>query len=183
MTKAKILFLFLLAGVLTGPVLAHASTEVSPTFFYTTDSEFSVTPKVSFALNEQPWLYIHIPGQFDGMTDWRPIVNSAWFYLPDGFFTLSSLRATKGDTGATNTVRDFWLTPGNWNDIKAPGIWGILGNYIYLTPPYGSVNKQFGSSSTFFSVTTVTPEPVSSSLFLFGVGALAVKKLRSKKKS
>jgi len=133
---------------------------------FTTDSYGSTTPKTSFGWNETPWLYVKL-------TSAALNVTSSWWLNP----SLNPL-ASVIESGARD---EFWLTPvdqyGNsiWDSIKALGTWTINAEAHFATIP---MDKNTGST-----IFTVTPEPVSSALFLIGGAALAGSKLyRSNRK-
>ena len=125
---------------------------------YTVDSNGSTTPKNVYSLSETPWLFLEIPGQgfnFKG---------AKWF---DPSFDLRSINAMVSFSSQN------WFTPFNWNSIKEPGVWTVVAGYI---DPFPALTRGIGVAKF-----TVTPEPVSSGLFLLGAAALAAKRFRRKR--
>ena len=124
---------------------------------FMTDANGSTTPKTNFGWNETPWLYVKLSEIAESIT-------SAWWTDPNG---------NKYKIFDAFSTDDIWLSPLNWSTIKKLGEWTITA-VSHLDS--GTVNQ--GRLSF-----TVTPEPVSSLLFILGGGALAGTKLmRSRKK-
>jgi len=126
---------------------------------YTVGSEGSTTPKDSFDWDEQPWLYLELPS-----SNWN--VTGSWWKDPDG---------TPYFTGSLPTTSDkIWLSLDNWFTVREVGQWNVSAVYFYANPedPVGGGFAKF----------TVTPEPVSSILFLVGGASLAATRLRRRKK-
>ena len=127
---------------------------------YTTGTYGGTDIKTTFGWDEKPWLYLKLPTSADSTN----IIGSAWT-SPSG--VISSV----GDTLSGRTI---WLGFDTWNSIRTAGLWNVTANYSgYLGGPSGSGTTTF----------TVTPEPVSMILFLFGGAALAAAYRKKKAKS
>lgn len=113
---------------------------------YMTNAEGSTTQVDVFGRNEQPWLYLKAP-ESDPADQLR--VDWSWWHSPD-----QGISQSFGTT--TDTVA--WLTLDAWDSAKRLGGWDVYAAYFYT-------GGEKGGGSTNF---TVTPEPVSSVLFLLG---------------
>ena len=154
----KIMNKALLAGVVVfGIFLSINSAFAAIDSFYTTDSNGSSTPKSTFNLNETPWLYVKL-------SDTLRHITSTWWNDPNG----NSYDASLPGSNATPQ----WLTLSDWNTVKTPGKWNVNGSLFYKNGVCETAETNF----------TVTPEPISTTLFLLGSGALAVGQYRRKKK-
>lgn len=149
----NLVFGFALLFLTTAPAFAALDYDL----LYTVDSFGSTTPKATFNLDEQPWLYAKLPlatGLHADVSLWTdPFLNT---YGTASFF-------------GTNEV---WTTLSDWSSVVTPGVWGISSAFVYPFPTPAS-----GGGATRF---TVTPEPISASLFLIGGGALAAFRVRKK---
>ena len=125
---------------------------------YMTDADGSTTPKDSFGWDEQPWLYLRLlePGFNLTLSFWKNPDNKKYFDID------------------VDWDQDIWHTLKYWDDIKELGEWHV--SAMYFQP--GS-NDWIGRGSADF---TVTPEPVSSVLFLVGGISLAATRLKRRKK-
>jgi len=123
---------------------------------YTVGFNGSTTLEDSFDWNEQPWLYLDLP--YSGLTYtiswWNPDGTDTYY---DNFILLS---------GSSDKV---WHTLDDWLDKRQLGYWNVRADY---SSHYGA-----GSGETGF---TVTPEPVSSALFLIGGVSLAAFRYRKR---
>jgi hypothetical protein len=112
------------------------------TFIRVVGSAFSTTEKTVFAPSETPFLYVKLPAAGNS------VVNSFW----------------SGPQGSLDFTRNFsngderWLSPSGWNTPADAGEWEIGANYFFPSGASGSGSVNF----------TVTPEPVSTALFLAG---------------
>lgn len=128
---------------------------------YTVGSGGSTTLKDSFGWNEHPWLYLDLP-------------SSAWAYTVS-WWNPNGTSLFYSDFAVTDGVDQVWHTLNNWSAPGGPrqlGLWDIGADYS-IAPGYRS------TGSTGF---TVTPEPLSSVLFLIGGISLAAARLRRRKK-
>lgn len=119
---------------------------------YMTDDDGSFIKKNNFGWNEQPWLYLLLPKA--GLST----VNS-WWEDPNKEYHLVTAVIEEYDD-------EIWLNLANWNTIKKLGEWNVRASYFYAT-------GEIGAGSTRF---TVTPEPISSVLFLIGGAALVTRR-------
>lgn len=132
------------------------------TEIYTTGSNGGTAPKSTFGWNETPWLYLKLPNP--GLN-----VSSAWWQSPNSKYYFTSTEP--------NNNQERWLTLNNWNDVKSSGPWSIDASYFYANNP----NNPIGNGKTTF---VVSPEPISSILFLVGGAALiGSRKFRKKRKA
>lgn len=127
---------------------------------YMTDHYGGTDERSTFGWDDKPWLYLKLPAA--GVAE----TNSTWTD-PLGADSLT-------DENVSGLI-EVWLGFDNWNEIRRAGLWHVNATYdfLYTSDPSGS------GACTF----TVTPEPVSSVLFLLGAGVLgAGLKKRSGKK-
>ncbi len=151
MVVSLALALFILAAV---AVDAFAAFEE----LHMVGSEGSVVSKETFGWDETPWLYLKLPYAGFNVTGswWQDPLNKCSF---------------EGSDPSISPVQ--WLSLSSWDTVKKLGNWSV--NAIYF---YGGGNFESGAGSTGFAV---TPEPVSTILFLTGGMILAVRKLRRKR--
>jgi hypothetical protein len=160
----KTLLIIAVLAIATTWFGANAFASVQPSFeqIYMTDAAGSHTPKAgtipSFGWAETPYLYVKL-----GMGGLSNVIFSLFYQDPQ-----NSTQATP----AMQSGDEYWFSPANWNNtgVKNLGAWKAdlgahyPGGYLY-------------DSQSF----TVTPEPVSSALFLLGGGALALYRYKRKK--
>jgi hypothetical protein len=145
---------------------------------YPTAGPGDVTPKTVFALSETPYIYMHLP-------DPGPVVDPE----VDNVGNLSGLRWISPSSGSFFNVNasainaETWFsldtgflpggTPTTWDAVKELGEWNVTGGFFYTGGPADFAETSF----------TVTPEPVSSVLFVSGGLALlaGLRKRRSRK--
>lgn len=160
----KKLILGLTIFLLFTTILANtASAKKSVVHFdaiYTTDAYRSTTPKTIFGWDETPWLYLRLPETSFNFT-------RAWWESPTGDRYL---------TGSIGYDQDIWLTLGNhWYEVRELGDWDITARFIQKELCSRPI---CGRGSTSF---TVTPEPISSILFIVGSATLAIRRYLTKK--
>ena len=170
----KILIAVFASLVISSPV--NAAVEVDPISFYTVADSVSTALKNTFVLGETPWLYVHIPDQYNGNSNWTPIVASLWNH--GWTFGFDQVTGAKGD-------REFHLSLDNWGNKEKLGTWTINGGYAYWND--NCLIRQYGDERTTFTVVaqgpgTVTPEPISMALFGLGAGVLGLAGARRKRK-
>jgi hypothetical protein len=155
MKKASVFILGIISLLLAVSQPAYA---VQDTFYmYMTNADGSYATQTTFSPTETPYLYIHSAFYTDQ-------VMASFWNDPAG--------TTNTANFGPSTTRDKWLTL-DWNTVaKTPGQWTVNG-YNFDN------NFNLASGSTRFSI---TPEPISSTLFLLGAGALAAR-LRRKQKA
>src|SRR3989338_5646677 len=127
---------------------------------YTVDNNGSTTLQNVYSMSQTPWLYLALPNQ--------------GFHFDVAIWTDPN-NVLAAQTFGPSTSSQVWFSPFNWNSIKQPGVWTIAASYLYPFPTPSSGN---GVTSL-----TVTPEPVSSGLFLLGGAALAAAGIRKKLKA
>lgn len=128
--------------------------------------------KDSFQEDETPWLYLRLKDSVNQVTgDW-------WFWNKGNQERLLSFDTTdlskslwdKRESGNSDGTKNLWLTRLDIEDVTASDKWWKINNVHSSNPKGGGAVKYH-----------VTPEPISSALFLLGAGALAgVRKLRGK---
>lgn len=154
--------LILSAGIYSAKEAAviHAGEEPAGPIYiepdmYTAKNQYG--PRVStFDLNATPWLYLieEKPGNNSTSFLWQNTTNNDIYNF------------TKNANGATwYNFNDF-----NWGTIKAKGDWNITATYTKSGDTY-TQNHSF----------TVTPEPISSILFLLGGAGLALRQYKKRK--
>ena len=159
--------LFMALAVLVFSLVLVSGTAFAKTYnittVYTVDSYGSTTLQDTYAWDEVPWLYFELPTNAGS----NMIVASSSWYDESGDLQYSiSNDYSKGTT-------QIWQTPGNnWNPLL--GDWSVTASYTAKGP------KTNGTGATSF---TVTPEPISSILFLTGGATLGFRRFRKKRMS
>lgn len=138
------------------PILSFA--DIPDTDLYTVGSDGSTIQKTTFGLDETPWLYMHLPDLGGSLA-----AEATWWTAPDS----SSYYAGTAPSGN----QDVWITPSGWDSVKQTGTWNI--DALYFT----SAGKLESGQANF----TVTPEPVSVTLFLLGAGGMLLQRSKRKK--
>lgn len=160
LTLAAIVFGF---GLFTAS--AHAGSFDGYENFYPVDSNGSTTAKYAFDINDPaPWVYLKLSEKFNPQTD--VTLSSANWISPSG-----NLLYAPNPAFYSNSLEQ-WIQLPDWNSFKETGLWYLNAVSIYSNP--------FKGVNTGFSAFVVTPEPISSSLFLIGGGALAAFRIRRK---
>lgn len=129
------------------------------------DSYSSTTEQNMFGLDETPWLYLKLPeSKFTGpLADLN--LTFSFFQGPENtkYFT----------SGGLSLKRENWLSLSSWDSIPNSakvGDWDVYANFVGFAG--------IGAGTTKF---TVTPEPISMILFLFGGMPLVASLYRKKK--
>ncbi len=131
----------------------------------TTHQPTTGTPAVAtYNWDQSPWLYFTIPSLAKTYT------VSWWNYAGDNITDVSE--NAKGATALWHGFMNF----SDWAAIRKDGDWTVRADYSYASGGPGTTGE------IKFKINAV-PEPVSSALFLLGGGAIAVLKLRKRKKS
>jgi hypothetical protein len=167
MKKGFVAFLFAV-GVLMSGANAFAVTAPSYGFYgdpnsfymYTSDS-IGGKVKPTFTLDQQPWLYINMPG------NGSKAYSASWFNTNSGFSSVHDVDFT--------SAGGEWLTISNWNNLSKEqklGLWNVNGSYAM-----SKTNKDGGE--LFLNV--VAPEPISALLFLLGGAGLGIRRFFVKK--
>ena len=143
-------------------VLANSAFAVQPSFYIHMTYNDGNTEDVvtTFGWEQQPYLYIHLPSEARTYT-------ISWWDPPGGELFYDCFKVTIGEDEVWHTLGDWFDDPDGSRQL---GLWNVRADYSSFT---GS-----GSDTTSF---TVTPEPLSSVLFLIGGISLAAfgrKKLR-----
>lgn len=155
-----VLFVFVLMGG------AYAQSNFDNLFM--TDGFSSVTQKTSFGWDETPWLYMRLPHPGMYLTEFVLTKHSG-----EEFFNSLTPR-TDPRTDILNP--EEWFQLNSWNDIKDEGEWHISARFFYPPSELQPPDEGFGTTSF-----TVTPEPISTFLFLTGGTALVIRSIRRKK--
>ncbi len=131
-------------------VFSGARTSEAASFeeIYMTNASGSYERVEVFDWNETPWLYLRTPDVRKGNSTF---INYFSWYDPDSNLVYK-------DKADPNRSNERWFRIDDWDSVKKVGTWDV--DASYFNP--GSIK---GSGSTSF---TVTPEPVSSVLFLLG---------------
>ena len=128
---------------------------------YMVDSYGSTVQQNFFDLGATPWVYFELPS---GAGSQNIAIQTSWNYdgeLQDFF----SMVVQKGTT-------EVWYSADDWDSMQALGTWCVVAQYD-ANSPFTS-----GKGTAKF---TVTPEPVSSVLFLAGSATLGFRHFRKKR--
>jgi len=150
----------LLTAVMTNTALADFN-------IYMADEEGSSTQQTIFEWDEKPWLHIELP-----YPDKYNVAVSWWVSPTGDLYYTSTLNNADFLWISLDSGFDTTSNPVNWFDVREVGDWTVSASYHYAS---GAV----GSDSTSF---TVTPEPVSSVLFVVGGTVFALKRYRRNKR-
>jgi len=152
-----------------GTVQAHA--QMAPDTddgFYTVASNGSTVWEDEFSLTgSKPWLYIETPLA-------SVVSGLAMSWWQDRPQTITPELAFDGGVASGQ----IWLAldDATWDSIKAVGTWDVSAYYSVATTDFGTPPQisNLAGDATF----TVTPEPVSSVLFLIGGAGLVARRFR-----
>jgi len=142
---------------------------------YPVDNKFSVSEKTTFGWGEKPWIYLQLPDsgyEYD-------ITKSFWWDPVEG----GSKRHQADLILRNDAQRQVWVsfTNAKWfgsdgnPGLREAGDWKVMAfSQLFFSP-----NSVRAAGRTGF---TVTPEPISSVLFLLGSGVLVgVSRIRKRK--
>jgi len=126
---------------------------------FTVGSSGSTKPKASFSPNEKPTLYLKLP---DTTYDFS-FTETDWDWLGDEGNSHSPAPVSQAGS-------DIWVSFSDeqWTQFNREGEWHI--DSISTLFDNGNFTSMVTGSTTY----TVTPEPVSTVLFLSGFGAFAL---------
>ncbi len=139
---------------------------------YTVGDKYETTEKSVFGWDEKPWLYIKLPDigyEFDK--------TKSFWWDPKG-------DDDESDKHKSNLIKredsdnEMWLSfkDNTWLKIREVGEWEIKAKSKLFFPdnPNVTING--------LAKCTVTPDPISSALFLLGAGALGSRSLLRKRR-
>ena len=158
----------LLSAVVACGVLSSAALAVADTFaVYPVDSNGSTTERHTFGFDETPFIYIRLP---------RPGVNITAAFWQDPatniFLTSDGISSATEYWHSLDNGVDSGNNPVTWHDVRKQGTWNVGAGYLYAS------DFSVDSKATSF---TVTPEPASAALFIFGGLTLAAAARRKKR--
>lgn len=147
---------------------------------YTVGANGSEVQKDVFSWNEKPWLFLELPDiEYQLST-----TVSVWDWLGDNNGNGGGNGNKKGQNYITTPDLDPLAQDGNkiwlsfsdqrWNEFKQKGAWLINPISVLL---HGNHSTHFVTGQ---ANCTVTPEPISCTLFLLGGGALFAARKRKK---
>jgi hypothetical protein len=151
-----IFLVFFITTLVTNTVFAITGSFTA----YTVGKENSTDPVPIFDWDETPWLYISLP--YSGLN----VVASWWESPSNNFYFVGS---------GPSYDQEIWLSldsgfdssgnPITWFDVREVDVWNITVGYFYSDGKMDSTSVNF----------TVTPEPLSSILFVAGGATLAAR--------
>ena len=140
--------------------------------------ENSTVEKLTFGWDETPAIYTK--WNIDELNASQPLHQTwVWFNPDNHIVSMSSqdigLQGLSGHLELWNSLSDNWVPSlgTSWETEKKAGIWNVNVLWINTGGVLGAQNVQF----------TVTPEPVSSVLFLVGGTAIALRKVKYHQKT
>jgi len=168
--------LFLVAGI------ARADSDFTAKIV---DGDLSSTEKYSFGLGQVPWLWAH-KSNVDP-TEILHYLYTTWYIVkPDMSLDYKGYSMNTPPAGT-----DMWNTLGgyDWSTITgSTENWQAVSTLTSIHPAQFDPNSlkfecsDCSSTTKCVTFTRYVPEPISSSLFLLGVGAFGLKMFRKKKK-
>jgi hypothetical protein len=149
-----------------GSLQAHADFDDTADGFYTVASNGSTDYVNEFALNgAKPWLYINAP-----LTTVLNGMALSWWDAPSEsapeFMFVNPVSSNQIWVSLNDSV---------WDSIKEVGTWNVDAYYSLSTLDSGSFTVVSNPGAASF---TVTPEPVSSVLFLLGGAGLIARRFK-----
>lgn len=126
----------------------HSSFALSSVYMTSNSSTYDL--RTSYDWNETPWLYMDLRDSIFNVT------GTSWID-PDNDTTIFNY--------GENSSNEVWISLSNWNTIKKAGDWNVFTYSAYVDGEYIIESAEF----------TVTPEPLSSILFLIGGFAFAAR--------
>lgn len=135
--------------------------------YMTDEGSMAPKPNQTFGWNEKPYAFIQF--DMDDLNTEKPLIMSWKWRYEDGpvvSFERERISNFSGDT------LNLWNSLDNWDIHKQAGEWSVV--TIWRNP--GSGGSRLKTSFT------VTPEPVSSILFLSGGAVLAIRRYWKRKK-
>ncbi len=123
------------------------------------ENSFTLQPDATYGWTQKPWLHVNLPSSVLDYT-------IGWWSPESGSPIFNTFKVTSG-------VTDVWHGISDWNSARALGKWNIRLDY--------SSGSEFISKNASF---TITPEPISSALFLLGgAGLISRRFLRKRQKA
>lgn len=109
-------------------------------------------------------------------SDWEHLDGSGYYWLQE---------EQNGFDDQTNPdMINYWFTLDTWEENKQPGGWHVHGTWISTEtlpmPTIGQGDWDFTVSSESMPSPTVTPEPISSLLFVSGISTLLIRRKTKK---
>ena len=147
---------------------------------YTVNAVGSTTLKDVFQLDEQPVAFIAFDR--DELNTSKPF-SIDWYWQFDSEAVVS--HNFQNFSSFPTDPLQLWDPIANWDLLKKPGEWHLLSQWVNPVN-VASTKGGFGANIFDFKVlpkVTVTPEPVSTILFLTGGAPLAWRLLRKRQKS
>jgi hypothetical protein len=143
--------------------------------FYTTDKDSSI-PKVEFGWDEQPYSYLFIDrDSFDTIPEVLDI-KWQWFYVDDLYYEEHYFYFPWNESTDEEGNFRIWESPQYWLSMREFGDWSA--RVVWRAEIEGNWTGYRWRSFDF----TVTPEPVSSILFITGGAILIGRRYLRRKK-
>ena len=145
---------------------------------YTVDGDSSYTLKNEFAPGELPYSYIKFQSGYLSGPPANTKLQVDWTWALASNPSITKSTSTKYPIGDFSSDLEIWEPPvsGWWSAKGEPGLWN-------LDVAWDDDQGLTGFSGNDSTTLTVTPEPVSTILFLFGGAPLAAAIYRKRKKS
>ena len=168
---------FLIILIILGVCLFSANDKaeaVTNWDFYTTDKDSSAL-KAEFAMHEQPYSYLFVNKEKFSSTPLEMDIKWTWLYNGQEEYLERYYHLPWDEFLDNNENFQIWETPSLWPDINESGLWETKVSWKALLSDGWT---GYHNRSTSF---TVTPEPVSSLLFVAGGASLAIFRYKRKK--